>query len=277
MASVHGEDTHGIDFWRAIAKNKYAVPEGQSADSLARELSQALASPNPELRDDLAYSILHRWIVTPGTLTQQSLEALTDEWRGNLKNGATALHRSFSALCLSSMAKRESRVPFMGETRFHQLVAETLSYLSEEKDLRGYDAKLGWIHATGHTADLLEALALSKQLTNEEGSAILSGIAHRLATAPQVYTQGEQNRLAAGVKAVILRPAFDASQFETWLSNLQKEDRAVWENPLSPESLAIYQNHTYMLQGLAVRLTLDTESAAAASFKTKVLAILRTR
>ncbi|MEO8661894.1 MAG: hypothetical protein ABI693_25735, partial [Bryobacteraceae bacterium] len=75
MVPALGADTHGIDFWRAIAKNKYAIPDGESADSLARELSRALASPNPELRDDLAYSILHRWIVTPGTLTQQSLEA----------------------------------------------------------------------------------------------------------------------------------------------------------------------------------------------------------
>jgi hypothetical protein len=277
VAPAHAADIHEIDFWRAIAKNKFAVPDGESADSLAQELSRALASPNPELRDDLAYSILHRWIVTPGTLTQPTLEALTDEWRANLETAATVIHRSFSALCLSSMAKREARAPFMGETRFHQLVADALHYLRDENDLRGYDAKLGWIHATGHTADLLEALALSKHLTNEEGAAILSAVAHRLSTAPRVYTQGEQDRLAAAVKAVILRPAFDPASLETWLSTLEKEDRAVWQNPLTPESLAVYQNHTYMLQGLAVRLSLEAESTTAAKFKTKVLAILRTR
>src|SRR3954469_8819306 len=78
--------THTRDFWRDIAKNKYAVPANQSADTLARELSTFLGSPDPELRDDLAYSILARWIYR-GLLSAPTLTSLTDEWRGNLKYG----------------------------------------------------------------------------------------------------------------------------------------------------------------------------------------------
>jgi hypothetical protein len=60
--------THDRDFWRAIANNKYAVPEHESADTLARELGGLLGSPDPELRDDLAYSILLRWVYRPNVL-----------------------------------------------------------------------------------------------------------------------------------------------------------------------------------------------------------------
>src|SRR5215469_2316162 len=47
------QKTHDREFWRDIAKHHYEVPGGESASVLARELSAMLASPDPELRDDL--------------------------------------------------------------------------------------------------------------------------------------------------------------------------------------------------------------------------------
>jgi hypothetical protein len=273
---------HDRPFWREIAKNRYAVPEQESADTLSHELSTLLASPDPELRDDLAYSILARWIYRPNILSTPQLIALTDEWRANLKAGIgeintdSVLHRSFSALCLSSMAAREVKTPFMGAPRYHQLVAEAVSYLQAERDLRGYDAKLHWIHSTAHTADLLSALADSPLLTKEEGSAILSAIGARLSSAPQVYTQGEQNRLAAAVVAVIRRSDLDAAAFEPWLAGILNEDRDVW-TATTPESLARFQNHNYLLQALSARLALEPDFPHIDSCKLKVLALLKTR
>jgi len=274
---------HDRAFWQAIAKNKYAVPEHESADALAPELSALLGSPDPELRDELAYSILTQWIYRRSSpLSTPTLISLTDEWRANLKNGLgengtdSVLKRSFSALMLSSMARREAKAPFMGSERYHQLVAEGVAYLQAERDLRGYDAKLHWIHATAHTADLLGALAGSPSLTREEGSAILAAIAARLTTAPDVYTQGEQDRLADAVVSVIRRVDFDASAFEPWLTRMQDEDRDVW-TATTVELLNRYQNHNYMLQALAVHLSLEPDSARIADFRQKVLALLRNR
>lgn len=274
---------HDRAFWQSIAKSKYAVPEGESADALAHELSALLASPDPELRDVLAYSILTQWIYRrQSPITMPTLISLTDEWRANLKSGIaesgtdSVLKRSFSALCLSAMAQREAKAPFMGAERYHQLVAEGVAYLQAERDLRGYDARLHWIHATAHTADLLGALADSPLLTKEEAVSILGAIDTRLATAHEVYTQGEQDRLAAAVVSVIRRSDFDASSFEPWLKHIEDEDRDVW-TVTTVESLARYQNHNYMLQALTVRLSLEPESARMADFKQRVLTVLRTR
>ena len=281
--SLIAQTTHDQAFWQAIAKNHYAVPANQSAAVLAHELSQLLGSPDPQLRDDLAYSIFANWIARPNVLQPSELQALADEWRANMKIGIgesdtnSVLRRSFSALCLSMIAERDAKTPFLGEARYHQLLADALTYLQSERDLRGYDAKLGWIHANAHTADLLQALAANSLLTKEEESSILSAIGTRLSSAPQVYTQGEQDRMAAAVLAVIRRPSFDATAFESWLMRLQDEDKRVWANPLTPETLARYQNHTYFLQALAVRLSLEPDSSRTADFKTRVLGILRTR
>jgi len=277
------QPNHDKTFWRGIAKNHYDVPSGESAAELSQELSQLLGSPDPELRDDLAYSIFAYWIGRLSLLPQERLVALTDEWRGNLKSGLgetgtdSVLKRSFSALCLSLMAEREAQQPFLGESEYHALVADAVAYLQAEHDLRGYDAKLGWIHATAHTADLLQALARSQLLSRNEQTAILSAIAARLSSSPDVYTQGEQDRLAQAVIAVIRRPDFDTHSFEIWLGAVRDEDKNVWDNPLTPEILARYQNHTYMLQALAIRLALEPESARTSEYQKQVLAILRAR
>ena len=164
----------------------------------------------------------------------------------------------------------------MAAERYHNLVAESVSYLQAERDLRGYDATLHWIHATAHTADLLAALAQNPLLTKNEAAAILQAIAARLSTAPDVYTQGEQDRLAVAVASVIQRDDFDASSFEPWLAQLQNEDRNVW-NATTLESLAHYQNHNYMLQALTVRLSPPVDSPRLAKYRHQLLAILRDR
>ena len=280
--AVTAQHPHDRAFWQGIVKNHYAVPEHESPDLLANELSSLLASPDPELRDDLAYSILAHWIYRPDVLQQSTLITLTDTWRANLKDGlgemgtTSVLKRSFSALCLASMARREARAPFMGAERYHQLVHDGITYLQGERDLRGYDAQLHWIHATAHTADLLSGLAGSSHLTQEESAGILAAISTRLGTAPDVFTQGEQDRLAAAVLAVIRRSEFDATKFEQWLTAIQNDDRDVW-TATTPERLAHYQNHTYLLQALFARLALEPDSPRIVEYKGKVLTVLKTR
>jgi len=273
---------HDKEFWRSIVRQHAAVPHHESPDALAHELSAMLASPDPELRDDLAYSILATWIHRGNVLSSPTLIALTDEWRANLKSGIgetgtnSVLNRSFSALCLSEIAKRDLKQPFLDAERYHNLVSEAITYLQSERDLRGYDPKLHWIHATAHTADLLAALADSSQLTKEEASGILQAIQVRLSTATEVFTQGEQDRLAVALVSVIRRQDFDPSTFDSWLAKIQEEDRNVWTST-TPESLARYQNYTYLLQALTVRILLEPESARMTGYRQSVLKLLATR
>jgi len=83
---AHTQGTHGKEYWRRIAANHYAVPEGQKAFALAKELSGYLKVSDPELRDDLAYSVLATWILEQDDFSREELLAL-EEWRRNLKGG----------------------------------------------------------------------------------------------------------------------------------------------------------------------------------------------
>jgi len=275
---------HDRAFWRAIQTNHYAVPNNESAVELAHELSTYLGSPDPELRDDLAYSILDVWIIERPQLARQELIPFVEEWSANLKIGLaesgtdTVLKRSFSALMLASIAQRDLKTQFLGDTRYHALLTDAISYLTNERDLRGYDATKGWIHSTAHTADLLKALAENDLLTQDDQHAILAAIAARLATSPTVYSYGEQDRLAMAVRSIVTRRDFDAEYFNKWLAALNEADSKVWkEKPLTPATLATYQNRTYMLEALVARMSTESLNPTATAAQARVVAIIARR
>lgn len=277
---------HDRRFWKGIAAQHYAVPEGETAAALAHELSTFLASPDPELRDNLTYSILTSWI-RAGKLSDADLISLSDEWRANLKKNIghagnnTVLRRSFSALCLSEIAARDVKTPFLGVDRYHALLSDALIYLNQERDLRGYDAKVGWIHSTAHTADLLEALSENSALTALEQEKILNAISERLATAKVIYTHGEQDRLALAVIAIIERTDFQQKVFAQWLEQMQQKDRAMWNlSPIPLEEMSRYQNDSYMLEALSARMATrnaPTENSPAAETYKSVLKAVQQR
>ncbi len=142
---LQNEPVHDRQFWRDIAKNHYAIPKGQQVFSLVRELSGYLGSPDPELRDDLAYSILDVWIVYRNQLSATELNSLESEWETNLRAGIgetgtdSVFRRSFSVLCLAALAERDLKSPFLGETGYRKLFDDSLIYLRQERDLRGFD------------------------------------------------------------------------------------------------------------------------------------------
>jgi len=154
--------------------------------------------------------------------------------------------------------------PFLGTDRYHALLADALNYLNQERDLRGYDGKVGWIHATAHTADLLEALAENPALAGPEQQQILNAISQRLATANVIYTHGEQDRLALAVMAIIERADFQQETFTRWLQRIQEDDRAMWKlSPIPMREMVGYQNDSYMLEALAARMAARNASTSS--------------
>ena len=243
-----------------------------------------MGSPDPELRDDLAYSMLAVWITEQKKLSPEELVMLLEEWQSNLRVGIgetgtdSIFKRSFSALCLSALAERDLKDPFLGERRFGTLLNAALTYLGDERDLRGFDAKKGWIHATAHTADLLAALAENRFFTKQDQERVLKAITQRLATANEIFAYGEQDRLANVAAAIASREDFDSEAWSSWVAQMDKEDRTVWnESPPKMQLLARFENDSYFLSATAARISLRPTRSASAEAQKSVLAVLRHR
>jgi len=275
---------HDRPFWRAMVKNSYQIPPNEKPFALAQELSSYLASSDPELRDDLAYTILTVWIVRRQQFSAEELLQLEKEWSENLRSAIgetgtdSVFRRSFSALCLSSLAERELKTPFLGQARYRKLLDSAIVYLGDEKDLRGFDARKGWIHATAHTADLLAALAANSLLTRRDQATILQAIAARFSTADTVFTYGEQDRLANVVSVIAARPDFDSDAFQKWLAETDATDQSVWkDSPPKQPALTRLQNDSYMLRALIVQLLERPSSPASLEVQKAVLKSLERR
>jgi hypothetical protein len=274
----------GRDYWRQIAKNHYEVPAGQDAFPLARELSSYLCSPDPELRDDLGYTILASWIARQKKLSHEELWTLLKDWQANLRagigetEGDSVFRRSFSALSLAALAERDLKDPFLGKDGYRVLLEGALKYLQDECDLRGFDAKKGWIHATAHTADLLAALAENQFFTKQDQGRVLEAIAQRLATANEVFQYGEQDRLANIAAAIISRDDFDGERWRSWIAQMDADDRSVWkDSPPKMQALTRFENDSYFLHATIVQTSLRAATSASAEAQKTVLASVRWR
>jgi len=260
---------HSKAFWQSVAQHDYAVPPGEDLAALVAELEGFLASPDPELRDEIAYSTLAAWIYQKRTIEPPLLRALANDLVGNLRQGIGdresdgVFRRSFSALTLSVVVARDNASPVLSRDEFGRILAAALEYLAAERDLRGYDREKGWMHSAAHTADLLKFLARSRYLGAADQPRLLDALVRKLATAP-VFTHGEDERFARAVLSIVNRADFDRAAFQTWTARTRPA-----RLPARPSAadLAGAQNVKNALSKLEVLLAIDpqpTESVGAA-------------
>ena len=139
--------------WVALAKSGFVIPDGRTAIQLLVEMNPLLASTDPVLRDDVAYSAAERWILREHRLSPADLRTLLQLWTKNLDEGlGTAgddrvFTRSFSALSLSAIAAADLSSPFLSETELRAFFNRMLDYFQRERDLRGFDPVRGWMHS----------------------------------------------------------------------------------------------------------------------------------
>ena len=256
-------ERRGKAFWKALAA-ECVVPAGESAAGLVGEAVSLLGSPDSEWRDDVGYGVVASCVNRKKLLRPEERRALTAELSANLRRGigergnASVLLRSFSALDLSLMAALEVQDPVLDEPGYRGLVEDALGYLRDERDLRGLEPRVGWIHATAHTADLLKFLARDARFAAADHGRLLEAVWSKL-TAPgtPVLTYAEDERLAAALASIVRRADFDAARLDPWLARFVALEKQVWErSPPEAAMLDASQNARSLLQSFYVLLSL---------------------
>lgn len=266
---------HDKAFWRSIVSAKFAVPDGERADALSDELAALLGDPDPEVRDDCAYSILARWIAVTPVVSDAQANRLVDRFLENMSmhvgetGNDTVLLRSFSALTLSTAMARENKTPFMGESRYRAVLAAALRYFEAERDVRGFDQSRGWIHSVAHTADLIKFTVRNPYLRQADQTEVLTAIAHKVEAVHSPFVFGEDERIGRALLSLSLRADCDQTAFKQWLSVVAP----LASFPAHPdtESLARQQNAVHLLTSLHTLLSLAPDGTPAAALRKDVL------
>ena len=286
VAQPPAAESRGKPFWLALAKD-CAVPAGESAFGLVGEAASFLGSPDTEWRDDVGYGVVAACVYQKKRLKPEERRELVGRLSDNLRRGIgetgtdTVLLRSFSALDLSVFAALENADPALDDAGYRKLLDDALAYLRDERDLRGLEPQLGWIHATAHTADLLKCLARNPRFTPADQQRLLDVTWSKM-TAPgtPVFTHAEDERLTAALVSVVRRPDFDAAPLDPWLARFVALEKQVWSKaPPDPQTLDASQNARNLLRSLYVLLSPPPSgggpvTAGEATARDKVLAHL---
>lgn len=271
-APVRAEASAGIDgaavgrgqsFWLSLA-NDCTVPAGESAVDLVREAIGQLGSPDPFWRDDIGYGVVVSCVYQKKLLDAGQRREIIATLAGHLRRGIgeagtdTVLLRSFAALDLSILAALELQDPVLDDAGYRSLLDDALAYLRDERDLRGIDPRVGWIHATAHAADLLKFLARDPRFTPADQARLLDATWLRM-TAPgtPVLSHAEDERLAAALMSVMRRPDFDPASLDPWLAGFVAIEKRVWQqSPPEAAALDAAQNARNLLRSLHLLLSM---------------------
>ena len=252
--------------WLALAKSGFVVPPGEAAAGLLVDMNALLASPDPVLRDEVAYSAAATWIASKRLVGPDDLRRLLTLWSANLDDGLgtsgddRVLKRSFSALCLSLIAAREAATPFLTAAEVDTFHTRLLDYFARERDTRGFVAERGWIHSAAHTADAFKFLARGPHWTPVHTSRLLDAMARKLDAVDTVFVWGEPERLGAALHAAVRRPDADTPAFEAWTTRWVERHTALWAGgpAVDPARFVVVENAKQTLRALVTLLAMET-------------------
>src|SRR5215469_1181974 len=197
----------------------FAVPGGQPVPDLAEELCTMLASPDPAVRDDTAYPVLAIW--TGRGVLDGHLGALGARLADRMRQGQI-YERTFAAMTLSWVILRDARTGELDDQAVRRWLAAFALWWPQEKDVRGWDTALGWLHAVAHGADTLRAFARSPRLTLPDLCGLLELAVDRLlADDGYLFAHGEDDRVAYALATVLTRAELPAVHATRWLHRVQ--------------------------------------------------------
>ena len=219
MTRVRGE------FWQQVLDSGARVPTDKPLDDLTHELFEMLGNPDPRVRDSIAYPVLATWIadgvydeLLPGLGDGACVGLLSDLGRDG---DDSVFRRSFSCLVLADVVSRANIIGTVSPSRMLTWGDHATTWLTRERDLRGYVPGRGWAHTVAHGADLLGQLARSFHLGVHELRVLLDVAADRLLL-PTAYRlhHGEDDRLGYAVMAVLHRNLVPTGVLESWVDRL---------------------------------------------------------
>ena len=251
-------DAHSLKEFLRTRANDDALSEGERLEA-ARACLTHLGSPDPELRDELIYTTLARWITEKGYFSKAELR---DFLRVSLddqhlffclgEEGEGVFTRSFSSLIIACILIRHREAPFLGGAVV-EVKARVLSYLNQEQDLRGYVEGKGWAHAVAHAADVLDELVKCPEIDTAGVLELLACIRERACTPLHVYAHDEEERLSYAAVSAFERSDVPDESLKAWIRQFEDEARRCPEYD-AVEGYRLFVNLKHFLRALYFEL-----------------------
>lgn len=208
-----------------LKQNEFELNDNSTVnkEQLAFQLLHCLASPDPQLRDGIAFEGLSAWL-RKGSFDNKIHLALFNQLTRTLSskvNDPNGVYLPFVALALAEVSRVDRKSPYLTAKQRDLLVNVAVNYLTSQQDYRGFDVGLGWRHGIAHGADLMLQLALNPEINKVQVDLMLTALASQVAASKaHHYIYGEPKRLALPVAYIFLRGLHSENEWQKWLANI---------------------------------------------------------
>ncbi|MGF2615843.1 DUF2785 domain-containing protein [Rossellomorea vietnamensis] len=208
--------------------------QGYHYELVLDEMIENIGHPDPELRDQLIYTTLYRW-VEKDVLTDNSLRwllsvSLDDShlfYKIGERSTDTVFTRSFSSLSAALIMRKDAEIQRLPKELILAAIDKTIQYLKAERDTRGYVQGKGWAHSIAHGADLLAASIAHPYFQQSQIPACLDAIASCYKK-EAVYMDDEDERLIFAVEALLKRGMTEGRLLE-WIHSMNENLKGQFE------------------------------------------------
>lgn len=239
-----------------LRQNKWDIKNDKKRQETALSLLPCLASPDPQVRDEIAFEALSFWMRSKllDTISiRQIKQELLKQLAGTKPAAYADFGKPFAALTLAEVARVDRLQAFMSDEDRKAMVDAAVQYLSTITDYRGFDEKEGWRHGVAHAADWMLQLALNPQISVDQHQQILNALATQIKTEKHFYTYGEPERLMAPVFFIALRSKLDEAAWKTWFDELLQSSASAGQSN-TQDGLARRHNLKAFLQAFYVNV-----------------------
>lgn len=218
----------------ALKGRGFEVADARTREALAFDLVACLASPDPSLRDGIAYEGLQHWL-RARAMSPETLRALRTRLFAMLDApDPLGVARPFAALMLAEVARTDRVAPWMRDDERAALVERAARYLESVGDYRGFDAGVGWRHGVAHGADWAMQLAMNPALDRAQLDRLLQTIAvQAIPASGHAYVFGEYERLARPLLLIAKRDLHSEAEWSAWFAVLPPrlgEPASAWKD-----------------------------------------------
>lgn len=205
----------------ALKKDEFRIADTGTRASLAIGLIDCLDSPDPALRDGVAYEALQQWLRAKDLSPELRRELRTRLFAKLDGPDPVGVTRPFAALVLSEIARSDRIEPWMRDDERVEMIGRAARYLRSVDDYRGFDPEVGWRHGVAHGADWAMQLALNPALTRAQLDPLLDAVAAQAVPAVgHAYVFGEPERLVRPLLFIAKRGLHSEAEWTAWFAAL---------------------------------------------------------
>lgn len=237
----------------ALKSANFEIADAAERERFARALVACVASPDPVLRDGVAFDGLTH-MLRGNQLTDPAKIAIAEDLLRRLgSRDPEGFEAPFAALVLSEIVRADRIQRYLPDALRDTIVDRAIDYVVGIRDYRGFDAREGWRHGVAHGADLLMQIAYNPHVADPTRLAHLrDAVGAQVGPTSHAYVYGEPERLLRPIVALAQRNAFTQDEWTQWFATL-----------MSPAPFASWRDAVRSQEGLARRHNLQAFVYAA--------------